>query len=143
MCVEVGSQVTCERCSLLSAPLCLSVRIFSTRFASSFLHPAIQLAVRKVPLSVYTHNSLLRGHTFSAHHIAFGEEGQSCLLSPSVEPFDQGCAIVETGSQYQYSMTLGCSTNNKRSGFATSILVSKPFSSNTYAISISITISKV
>ena len=39
----------------------------------------------------------------------------------------QGCAIVKTGSryQYQYSMTLGCNTNiiinNKRSGFATSI----------------------
>ena len=40
----------------------------------------------------------------------------------------QGCAIVETGSryQYQYSMTLHCNTNinNKSSGFATSIPIS-------------------
>ena len=40
----------------------------------------------------------------------------------------QGCAIVETGSryQYQYLMTLGCNTNinNKRSGFVTSIPIS-------------------
>ena len=41
-----------------------------------------------------------------------------------------GCAIVETGSryQYQYFMTLGCNTNinisDKRSGFATSIPIS-------------------
>ena len=39
-----------------------------------------------------------------------------------------GCAIVETGSryQYQYSMILGRNTNinNKRSGFATSIPIS-------------------
>ena len=45
-------------------------------------------------------------------------------------PLQQGCAIVEIGSwyQYQYSMTLGCNTNiiinNKRSGFATSIPIS-------------------
>ena len=45
-------------------------------------------------------------------------------------PVQQGCAIVKTGSryQYQYLMTLGCNTNininNKRSGFATSIPIS-------------------
>ena len=67
-----------------------------------------------------------------------------CLSQPSLGLFlskndeiwefwpacSQGCAIVETGSryQYQYLMTLGCNTNininNKRSGFATSIPIS-------------------